>query len=99
MEAHVGGLIPKSMQFKPRGQFVRLAKRESRSLLILYLAVVLTSEYPAGSFSNIDRSLMPPNTLVVGRGWSLKNQTSLPGYVLDKFPLNFVGFPKIRNYT
>ncbi|KAH8685358.1 Six-hairpin glycosidase-like protein [Tricladium varicosporioides] len=50
---------------------------------------VLTSEYPTGSFSNIDRSLVPPNTLVVGRGWSLQNQTSLPGYVLEKFPLKF----------
>ncbi|KAM3065058.1 hypothetical protein ACMFMF_011370 [Clarireedia jacksonii] len=48
---------------------------------------VLTSEYPAGSFANIDRSLVPPNTLIVGRGWSLQNQTSLPGYVLEKFPL------------
>ncbi|KAJ5640999.1 Six-hairpin glycosidase-like protein [Penicillium herquei] len=49
---------------------------------------VLTSDYPEGSFANIDRSLVPPNTLVLGRGWSLQNQTSLPGYVLDKFPIN-----------
>ncbi|KAF7717908.1 Glycoside Hydrolase Family 78 protein [Penicillium ucsense] len=48
---------------------------------------ILTSEYPAGSFANIDRTLLPPNTLVLGRGWSLQNQTSLPGFVLDKFPL------------
>lgn len=51
--------------------------------------VVLTSEYPSGSFANIDKTLLPPNTLILGRGWSLQNQTSLPGYVLDKFPLNF----------
>ncbi|RDW84250.1 hypothetical protein BP6252_01840 [Coleophoma cylindrospora] len=50
---------------------------------------VLTSEYPDGSFANIDQSLVPPNTLVVGRGWSLQNQTSLPGYILDKFPVLF----------
>jgi hypothetical protein len=56
--------------------------------------VVLTSNYPEGSFSNIDRSLVPPNTLVVGRGWSLQNQTSLPGYVLEKFPLAIVSFIK-----
>ncbi|KAF7556572.1 hypothetical protein G7Z17_g1309 [Cylindrodendrum hubeiense] len=49
---------------------------------------VLTSEYPEGSFANIDRNLVPPNTLVLGRGWSLQNQTSLPGFLLDKFPLN-----------
>ncbi|KAJ5919313.1 hypothetical protein N7466_010256 [Penicillium verhagenii] len=50
---------------------------------------VLTSEYPTGSFANIDTELVPPNTLILGRGWSLQNQTSLPGYVLDEFPLNF----------
>ncbi|KAH7129839.1 catalytic activity: RhaA is able to hydrolyze alpha-1 [Dactylonectria estremocensis] len=49
---------------------------------------VLTSEYPEGTFANIDRDLVPPNTLVLGRGWSLQNQTSLPGFVLQKFPLN-----------
>ncbi|KXJ87792.1 Six-hairpin glycosidase-like protein [Microdochium bolleyi] len=48
---------------------------------------VLTSEYPEGSFANIDRELVPPNTLVVGRGWSLVNQTSLPAFVLQKFPI------------
>jgi hypothetical protein len=52
--------------------------------------VVLTSNYPEGSFRNIDRSLVPPNTLIVGRGWSLQNQTSLPGYVLEKFHLTVV---------
>jgi hypothetical protein len=59
--------------------------------------VVLTSEYPEGSFGNIDRSLVPPNTLVVGRGWSLQNQTSLPGYVLDKFPLPIVSSKGIND--
>lgn len=53
------------------------------------ILVVLTSEYPTGSFANIDKTLLPPNTLVLGRGWSLQNQTSLPGYILDKFPLKF----------
>lgn len=52
--------------------------------------VVLTSEYPDGSFANTDHELLPPNTLVLGRGWSLQNQTSLPGFVLDKFPLQMV---------
>jgi hypothetical protein len=67
--------------------------------LKLFPAVVLTSEYPEGSFANIDRSLGPPNTLVLGRGWSLQNQTSLPGYVLDKFPLKVVSIPGFQNQT
>ena len=58
--------------------------------ILTFSRVVLTSEYPAGSFANIDRELLPPNTLVLGRGWSLQNQTSLPGFVLDKFPLKMV---------
>ncbi|KAH7350663.1 catalytic activity: RhaA is able to hydrolyze alpha-1 [Rhexocercosporidium sp. MPI-PUGE-AT-0058] len=39
---------------------------------------ILTSDYPLGSFGNIDRSLVPPNTLVVGRGGCFKiRQVSL----------------------
>ena len=67
--------------------------RRDHILLNSILTVVLTSEYPDGSFVNTDTSLVPPNTLVLGRGWSLQNQTSLPGYVLDKFPVGFVSFP------
>ncbi|EPQ31311.1 uncharacterized protein PFL1_01496 [Pseudozyma flocculosa PF-1] len=51
--------------------------------------LVLNSNYPEGSFANYDRQLVPPNTLVLGTGFSLQNQTSLPGYVLDRFPIDF----------
>lgn len=77
------------MPFKPLDLSVSLL---SILILVIYetnspFPVVLTSEYPSGSFANIDRTLLPPNTLILGRGWSLQNQISLPGYVLEKFPL------------
>ena len=90
-----GVLTRRSMQFRLLDRYVCTIS----FILIIFFAdilfiVVLTSEYPDGSFANIDRSLVPPNTLVLGRGWSLQNQTSLPGYVLDKFPLKVVrNFP------
>lgn len=86
------------MLSKQRDPFVSL-----QEVTIIYLlispTVVLTSEYPAGSFANIDRSLVPPNTLVVGRGWSLQNQTSLPAFVLEKFPLPIVSHAKPERGT
>ncbi|GAA6024212.1 hypothetical protein JCM8202_003539 [Rhodotorula sphaerocarpa] len=51
--------------------------------------LVLTSDYPEGSFDNYNRSLVPPNSLVLGRGWSLQNQTTLTGYHLATFPIDF----------
>ncbi|KAL7337612.1 catalytic activity: RhaA is able to hydrolyze alpha-1 [Rhodotorula toruloides] len=51
--------------------------------------LVLTSNYPEGSFKNYNHSLVPPNTLVLGRGWSLQNQTTLTGWHLDSFPVGF----------
>lgn len=51
--------------------------------------MVLTSNYPEGSFANYNRSLVPPNSLVLGRGWSLQNQTTLTGFHLDTFPIDF----------
>ncbi|BGP29034.1 hypothetical protein JCM10296v2_000770 [Rhodotorula toruloides] len=50
--------------------------------------LVLTSNYPEGSFP-YNHSLVPPNTLVLGRGWSLQNQTTLTGWHLDSFPVGF----------
>ncbi|PYH94325.1 Six-hairpin glycosidase [Aspergillus ellipticus CBS 707.79] len=39
---------------------------------------VLTSGYPSDStFVNTNRTIVPPNTLTVGYGWNLVNQTSL----------------------
>uniref|UniRef100_A0A0K3CKK1 BY PROTMAP: gi/342321267/gb/EGU13201.1/ Catalytic activity: RhaA is able to hydrolyze alpha-1 [Rhodotorula glutinis ATCC 204091] n=1 Tax=Rhodotorula toruloides TaxID=5286 RepID=A0A0K3CKK1_RHOTO len=51
--------------------------------------LVLTSNYPEGSFVNYNHSLVPPSTLVLGRGWSLQNQTTLTGWHLDSFPVGF----------
>ncbi|KWU43435.1 hypothetical protein RHOSPDRAFT_35040 [Rhodotorula sp. JG-1b] len=51
--------------------------------------LVLTSSYSEGSFVNYNTSLVPPNTLVLGRGWSLQNQTTLTGYKLDTFEIPF----------
>ncbi|KAK4051647.1 hypothetical protein OIV83_002787 [Microbotryomycetes sp. JL201] len=49
---------------------------------------VLTSNYPAGSFANINQTLFPPNSLVLGRGWLLQNQTTLANaWHLDTFKL------------
>lgn len=58
--------------------------------LLTQSLVILTSEYPAGSFVNYNHTLMAPNTLILGSGGSLQNQTTLPGYTLGYFPLDFV---------
>lgn len=51
---------------------------------------LLTSEYPEHStFLNTNRTLVPPNTLAVGYGWNLVNQTSLPTGEVSYFPLGF----------
>ncbi|KAK8217679.1 Six-hairpin glycosidase-like protein [Phyllosticta paracitricarpa] len=39
--------------------------------------LVLTSEYPDGTFVNTNRTLLPPNTLITGFGYSIVNQTTL----------------------
>ncbi|PWY93095.1 Six-hairpin glycosidase [Aspergillus sclerotioniger CBS 115572] len=51
---------------------------------------VLASEYPSGStFVNINRTIVPPNTLAVGYGWNLVNQTSLTTGKVNHYPLPF----------
>ncbi|XHF99460.1 hypothetical protein AWENTII_002962 [Aspergillus wentii] len=51
---------------------------------------VLTSEYlPGSTFLNTNRTLVPPNTLVVGYGYNLVNQTTLPTGASVYFPLSF----------
>ncbi|GKZ50276.1 hypothetical protein AbraIFM66951_003272 [Aspergillus brasiliensis] len=51
---------------------------------------VLTSEYPAGStFVNTNRTIVPANTLAVGYGWNLVNQTSLTTGKVNHYPLPF----------
>lgn len=49
----------------------------------------LTSEYPeATTYVNVNRTLMPPNTLVFNYGWSIVNQTTLEVPDPQYFPLN-----------
>ena len=51
---------------------------------------VLTSEYPPGSsFANTNRTIVPPNTLTVGYGWNLVNQTSLTTGKINHYSLPF----------
>ncbi|KAJ9092761.1 hypothetical protein QFC19_008616 [Naganishia cerealis] len=41
----------------------------------------------ATTFSTWNRTLLPPNSLVLGAGFAIVNQTTLPGYLYDKIPL------------
>ncbi|RHZ67195.1 uncharacterized protein CDV56_109624 [Aspergillus thermomutatus] len=51
---------------------------------------VLTGEYPTGStFVNTNTTLVPANTLAVGYGWNLLNQTSLTSGKVNYYPLPF----------
>ena len=50
--------------------------------------LVITSEYPPEStFANINQTLLPPNTLVVGNGPNLVNQSLLPTAADQYYPL------------
>lgn len=50
---------------------------------------VLTSSYPSDStFVNTNTTLLPPNSLVAGYGWSLVNQTTLPTGPVDSYPVS-----------
>ena len=49
---------------------------------------VLTSNYPAGStLINTNRTLLPPNTLVVGYGYSIVNQSTLDSGPVYYYPV------------
>ncbi|KAK8179057.1 Six-hairpin glycosidase-like protein [Phyllosticta citribraziliensis] len=50
--------------------------------------LVLTSEYPDGTFVNTNRTLLPPNTLVTGFGYSIVNQTTLTTGPVVQYPVN-----------
>ncbi|KAL4920615.1 Six-hairpin glycosidase-like protein [Aspergillus aurantiobrunneus] len=53
------------------------------------LTLLLTSEYPSKStFLNTNRTVVPPNTLAVGYGFNLVNQTSLPSGRVSYYPLS-----------
>lgn len=50
---------------------------------------VLTSNYIEGSvFLNVNRTLMPPNTLIFNSGWSIVNQSTLATPANQQYPLN-----------
>ncbi|KAL4954392.1 Six-hairpin glycosidase-like protein [Aspergillus filifer] len=52
---------------------------------------LLTSEYPeGGTLLNTNTTLVPSNTLLVGYGWNLVNQTSLETGKVNYYPLTFV---------
>jgi hypothetical protein len=51
----------------------------------------LVGNYPhATTYANVDRTLLPPNTIVLAYGFGLVNQTTLPAYRLDEFKVPFV---------
>jgi hypothetical protein len=51
---------------------------------------VLSGDLPKSTtFVNTNTSLTPPNSIVLAAGWSLVNQTTLPAYYLDTFPVPF----------
>ncbi|KAI5200241.1 glycoside hydrolase family 78 protein [Aureobasidium subglaciale EXF-2481] len=50
----------------------------------------LVGDYPEGTtYANVNRTLLPPNTVVLAYGFSLVNQTTLPAYYLDAFRVPF----------
>ncbi|KAH7034316.1 Six-hairpin glycosidase-like protein [Macrophomina phaseolina] len=51
--------------------------------------IVLTSEYPEGTFLNTNKTLLPPNTLVTNFGWSIVNQTTLETGPTIEYPVPF----------
>ena len=63
--------------------------RVANSLLPYGPSFVLTSNYPAEStFVNTNRSLLPPNNLVVGYGWSIVNQSTLDSGPVSHYPVS-----------
>ncbi|KAL4901686.1 hypothetical protein BDW74DRAFT_181693 [Aspergillus multicolor] len=63
--------------------------RVATSLQGFGLTLLLTSEYPEDStFLNTNRTLVPPNTLAVGYGFNIVNQTSLITGKVNYYPLD-----------
>ena len=51
---------------------------------------VLTSNYPEKStFVNTNKTLLPPNSLVFGYGWSIVNQSTLDSGPVESYPISF----------
>jgi hypothetical protein len=55
--------------------------------LSVYVTTDLTEPMVPASWN---RSLLSPNTLTLGAGFALVNQTTLPGYLYDRIPLDSV---------
>lgn len=54
------------------------------------LLLLLVSNLPeATSFANTNRTLTPPNSVVVASGWGYVNQTTLTGQAVGSFPVGF----------
>lgn len=50
----------------------------------------LVGNYPESTtFANVNRTLLPPNTIALGYGFNLVNQTTLTSYYLDNFKVPF----------
>lgn len=50
----------------------------------------LVGNYPeATTFANVNRTLLPPNSIVLGYGYDFVNQTTLTSYYLDVFEIPF----------
>ena len=56
-------------------------------LLSVYVTTDLTEPMVPASWN---RSLLSPDTLTLGAGFTLVNQTTLPGYLYDRIPLESV---------
>ncbi|KAK8076105.1 alpha-L-rhamnosidase A [Apiospora phragmitis] len=53
-----------------------------------YLQLRLVGELPeATTFANANRTLAPPNSILVSYGYDFVNQTTLPSMLLDTFPV------------
>ncbi|KAL4816838.1 Six-hairpin glycosidase-like protein [Aspergillus spinulosporus] len=75
--------------------------RVATSLMGYGLTLVRTSKYPEYStFLNTNRTLVPPNTLAVGYGFNIVNQTTLTTGRVSYFPLSLDGYiVSINNQT
>jgi len=49
----------------------------------------LVGEYPDTTYANVNKTLLPANSVVLGYGFSLVNQTSAISYYLDSFKVPF----------
>ncbi|KAK6837868.1 hypothetical protein PG987_006149 [Apiospora arundinis] len=53
-----------------------------------YLQLRLVGELPeASTFANVNRTIAPPNSILVSYGYDFVNQTTLPSLLLDTFPI------------